>query len=256
MICSLGIIGTGHLSEFVCEGLRGSGWNQPLIISPHNRASAEIFQKRFNATIAETNQQVVDHTDAVFLAVRPAQIKHALSGIVWPTHQTIISAAAGFKLSDFALLNVDAKIVRVMPLSAAAVMASPTTIFPNVTDVVELMKCVGSVIPLMSEHEFDAATANAAAYGWYFALVDEIIRANVSAGVSADSAKRLSLETLAAVVKVSQASSKSGESILKHLATPGGITAHGLDILKERQAIEDWGVAFDSVVRRLGLSQR
>lgn len=252
MICSLGIIGTGHLSKFVCEGLRASGWNHPLIISPHNLKSAELFHNRFNATIAETNQQVVDQTDAVFMAVRPAQMKQALSDIIWPSHHTIISAVAGFKISDFIALNVNAKIVRVMPLSAAAIMASPTIIFPNVADVVELMNCVGSVIPLVNELEFNAATANAAAYGWYFALVDEIVQANVSAGLSLDSAKRLSLETLAAAIKVSQASSKSGESILKHLATPGGITAHGLNILKERQAIENWGVAFDSVIKRLG----
>jgi pyrroline-5-carboxylate reductase len=251
MIDSLGIIGTGHLSEFVCEGLRASGWAHELVVSPHNRTKAALFHQRFDASIAETHQQLVDRTQAVFVAVKPAQIKQALSDIVWPAHQIIISAAAGVKVSDLADIVTGANIVRVMPISAAALMASPTTLFPNHPLVAELLAQVGPVIPLASELEFDAATANAAAYGWYFALMDEIMQANVRAGLTPDSAKRISIETLAAAAKVSLASTKDCDSILEGLATPGGITEQGLDILKQQQAIECWGTAFGKIVERL-----
>jgi pyrroline-5-carboxylate reductase len=255
MIDSLGIIGTGHLSEFVCEGLRESGWTHELVVSPHNRAQAEFFHRRFGASIAETHQQLVNRTKAVFVAVRPAQIKQALSDIIWPVHQTLISAAAGVKISDLKGFATDTNVVRVMPISAAALMASPTAMFPNHPQVAELLAQVGSVIPLESELEFDAATANAAAYGWYFALMDEIMQANVRAGLSPVSAKRISVETLAAAAKVSLASTIDSETILERLATPGGITTQGLEILKQQQAIKCWSTAFDAVVQRLTVSQ-
>ena len=77
------------------------------------------------------------------------------------------------------------------------------------------------------------------------------IRDSIRAGLSAESAKLISVETLAAATKVALASTKDSEFILETLATPGGITAHGLKILKDRDALKPWGAAFDAVVRRL-----
>ena len=250
MIDSLGIIGTGHLSAFVCEGLRAAGWSHELVVSPHNLEKAGTFRRRFDVRIADNNQQVVDGTKAVFVAVRPAQVKQALSGIIWPCDQMIISAVAGEKISNLADI-ADTRIIRVMPISAAAYMASLTIMYPQNPEVSELLSQIGSVIPLQNEIEFDIATANAAAYGWYFALMDQIQQANIDAGLSRESAKLISVETFAAAIKVSQASNRDNSLILESLATPGGITEHGLKILKDRDALNPWSEAFYAVVRRL-----
>jgi len=163
----------------------------------------------------------------------------------------VISAAAGVEISALSDIAGRTQIVRVMPISAAAYMASPTTMFPNNPEVSELLSHIGAVIPMANEVEFDIATANAAAYGWYFALMNEITQANIRAGLSAETAKRISVETLAAATKVSFASTQNSELILESLATPGGITAQGLKILQDSNALKPWGAAFDAVVHRL-----
>ncbi len=89
MIDSLGIIGTGHLSAFVCEGLRASGWTHELLVSPYNQEKAEAFCQRFDARTADSNQDIIDRTKAVLIAVRPAQMKRALSGLIWPKNQIL-----------------------------------------------------------------------------------------------------------------------------------------------------------------------
>lgn len=251
MIDSLGIIGAGHLATFFCEGLRASGWIGDLVVSSHNREKAEAFRQRFDASKADCHQEVIDRTKAVLVAVRPAQIQRALSGLIWPGGQKIISAAAGVKISQLAEIASDTLIVRVMPISAAAYLASPTIVFPEDQEVSELLSHIGSAIPMADETEFDVASANAATYGWYFALIEEIFQANIRAGLSPASAKLISVGTLAAATKVSLASTKDNESILETLATPGGITAHGLKILKDRRALEPWSEAFDAIVDRL-----
>jgi pyrroline-5-carboxylate reductase len=246
-IASLGVIGTGHLSGFVCEGLRNAGWIGDLIVSSHNPIKAADFQQRFGAQTVECNQNVISTSEAVFVAVRPGQVSHALAGLEWAQGQLLISAMAGVKLATLQALAVDATVVRTMPVSSAALGASPTSCFPENNQVTTLLCQVGSVTCLSSEDEFEAASVNGAAYGWYFALIDEMTRANERAGVSTAKAKMIAVETLASAAKVASHSEQSGGEILTALATPGGITAKGQNFLNDQNAIAPWGQAFDLI---------
>ncbi|MDA9009435.1 NAD(P)-binding domain-containing protein [Alphaproteobacteria bacterium] len=251
MIESLGIVGTGHLSGFVCEGLRKTNWNGKLLVSAHNPSKAQVFQDKFGAEILTDNQSVVEQCQAVFVAVRPMQVEAALSGLNWRPEQLLVSAMAGVKIDLLQRLAPPAVVVRTMPISSAALCASPTSYFPENEIVRDLLSLIGVAIAMGSEAEFEAASANGAAYGWYFALIDEIVQANVRAGLPKVHAKKVAIETLAAAAKVALASDESGADILKSLATPGGVTAHGLGVLTKQQALRPWGKAFDAVISRL-----
>lgn len=249
MIRRLGIIGAGHLAGFVALGLRNAGWDGDLIAP--DRPSAAAFAAHCGGDIAADAQTLIERADAVLVSVRPAQVEAALSGLHWPDDRLLLSAMAGVKIARLAALAPGARIIRAMPISAATVGASPTPVFPRDDAAEALLSLIGAVIPMESEAMLEAASANAAAYGWHFRLIDRLVAANREAGLSDATAKRMAAETLIAASRVALASEEDGDAILKSLATPGGITAQGLAILDEADAFAPWTDAFAAVAARL-----
>ena len=251
MINCLGVIGTGHLSGFVCEGLRKAGWQGELIVSGHNPEKAKSFALNYEATIAIDSQSLIENSDAVLVAVRPVQVVEALQGLNWRSGQLMISAMAGVKISTLQELASGATIVRSMPISSAAELASPTTYFPENQQAKKLFSLIGVAIAMNNEVEFEAASTNGAVYGWHFAMIDTLVKANEKAGLSPEVARKITIETLRSAAKIAAASNLDGAAILEGLATPGGMTAQGLSILREGKALEPWSEAFDSVCARI-----
>lgn len=250
-VARLGIIGAGHLAGFVVAGLRRAEWGGDVVIPERGRRAA-AFAERHGAALATDNQAVADRSDAVLVAVHPADVEAALSGLRWPAGRLLLSAMAGVKIARLAALAPGAEIVRCMPISAAAIGASPTPLFPADAQAETLLAHLGAVIPMASESALEAASVNAAAYGWYFRLIGRIEAANITAGLDAEAARRMAIETLAAAAAVARVSDAPADTILRDLATPGGITAQGLDILKEANAFEAWDAAFAAVATRVG----
>ena len=249
MIDRIGIIGAGHLAGFLADGLRQAGWGGRFVI-PH-RASAAAFAARHDADIAPTAQEVIDGAEMVVVAVRPAQIDAALAGLVWPAGRILLSAMAGVKIARLQILAPGAEVVRAMPISAATVGASPTPVFPRHAAVEALLSLLGPVIPMRDEAALEAASTNAAVYGWFFRLIDRLVAANRDAGLDEDAARQIAIGTMIAAGRVALERDESAEAILETLATPGGITAQGLAVLDEADAFAPWEEAFRAVSKRL-----
>lgn len=249
MIARIGVIGAGHLAGFLAEGLRWDGWDGALLVP--DRSNAAPFAARFDAEIAESAQHILDNTDIVIVAVRPAQVERALAGLTWPTGRRLLSVMAGVKIDRLAALAPGARIVRAMPISAATVGASPTPVYPHDPMAVALLSRIGSVIPMKDEAALEIASANAAAYGWYFKLMSRLIAANQAAGLDEGEARLIAVGTMVAAGRVALNAEIAEEDILHTLATPGGITAQGLAILDAAEAFAPWEDAFSAVSDRL-----
>ena len=69
----LGFIGTGRITSSVIEGIFKSNLRvKKIYISPRNKTIAKKLSKRFKKVIvSNNNQQVIDSSSWVFLAVTP-----------------------------------------------------------------------------------------------------------------------------------------------------------------------------------------
>ena len=92
----------------------------------------------------------------------------------------------------------------------------------------------------------------AAFYGWVYALFNETVAWTTRAGVLPNTARSLVLETVRGAAEMSLAQPDIELSaILDTLATPGGITEHGLNILRQQQGLTAWTEALDAVLSRM-----
>ena len=250
----VGIIGTGHLAGYLVEGLRRAKPDLEIVLSPRNAAKAAELASRFGARVARCNQEVVDSTDVVLLTTRPVQAIAALGELTLRAGQLIISAAATVELRELEPAAAPATVVRALPLSCAAVNASPTLLYPDHDRARTLLELVGDVHRLESEEAFIRASVISAFYGWVVALLDETARWTAEGGVPREVARGIVLETVRGAAGLGLAQPEQELSVLlEALATPGGMTRHGLAIVRDRGGLSAWIEALDAVYARLRL---
>ena len=92
----LGFIGTGEIMSSIVTGLCSFGTtSHSTYLSPPNAAVASELFNRFKGpskgiSVASSNQEVVDHSDTIVIAVRPAGVRIAL-GQGRSTHEKLKS---------------------------------------------------------------------------------------------------------------------------------------------------------------------
>ena len=252
MIERVGIIGVGHLAGYLVEGFRRASKVIEITLSPRNVEQSARLAARFGAVVADVNQAVADTADLILLTTRPGDAIAACEGIVFRPEQTVISAAAGLPLKGLAPAVAPATAVRAMPISCAALNQSPTLLYPDHPQVRALFALLGQVHVLLDEAQFTPASVIAAFYGWVYALFDKTVAWTTQAGVPPETARCLVLETVRGAAEMSLAQPDVELSaILDTLATPGGITEHGLDVLRQQQGLTAWTEALDAVLGRM-----
>ncbi len=100
----LGFIGTGEITSSIVTGLRSSGISTKSIwLSPRNSAIANGLADRFQGIlVASCNQDVLDHSDTIVIAVRPSAVRDVLSELRFgPDHRVISLVSALTLRSNF-----------------------------------------------------------------------------------------------------------------------------------------------------------
>ena len=249
----VGIIGVGHLASYLVEGLRRASSEMDILLSPRNLETSAGLAARHGATVAANNQAVADAADLVIVATRPGDVCAAAQAIAFRPGQAVVSVAAGLSLEDLIPAVAPARAVRALPLSCMALNESPTLLYPDQPQAHALFAILGQVHVLSDETCFTAASVLSAFYGWVYALLDETVAWTVQAGVPPQTARSLVLETARGAADMALAQPDEDlAAMLDGLVTPGGITAHGLDILHQRAALAAWTAALQAVFERLG----
>jgi pyrroline-5-carboxylate reductase len=241
----VGILGAGHIARALAEG-----WRRPtvdpavrpgLLVFDPDRARAVSFGATFNALVGDSIAEVVAGSEIVVLAMRPGDVPEALTEVA-RTHgpRPVVSLAAFVSLSELqAALPPDAHVARVMPNVAAAVgrgvfLLVPGTVAPAEADAIRgLFGLSGSVVDV-PEEQFDEATAISGCGPGFTAL---FVEALADAGLHAGLARDMAIELAAgAVAGAAELAARDGDpaALRTAIATPGGMTAAGLDVLEER----------------------
>ena len=252
MIERIGIVGVGHLAGYLVEGLWRAGPDIEIVLSPRNIERSAQLAVQFGAKVAANNQAVADAADLILLTTRPGDAVSACEGLAFRPGQLVISAAANLSLGLLEPAVEPATLVRAMPISCAALNQSPTLLYPDNPTAGDLFGLLGHVHVLPAEAQFVPASVIAAFYGWVYELLGETIAWTVRAGVPAQTARSLVLETVGGAVYMALSQPDLDlATMLDTLATPGGITEHGLEILRQGQGVTAWTMALDAVLGRV-----
>ena len=241
MAVKVGLIGCGHIARALAEGWSRDGLDgaPALVFYDIDPGHAEALAAACGGEPAPTAAGLVAASDLIVVAVRPQDVGGVLDGIGELLGQRpLVSVAAGVPLQDLQrALPAGAKAGRVMPNVAAALglgvfLLVPGSLGERKPEVAALFALAGDVVPI-DEGAFDAATAVAGCMpGMLAYLVTAFAAAGRKAGVPADEAVRLAV---AGVHGAAALIAREGDpaAVLTAAATPGGMTAAGMDALQD-----------------------
>lgn len=248
----IGFIGVGHIANYMLQGLGNTGKSFEFTLADPDldRVSRMIkeFDNIFDCFLTQDNQEAVDRSDLIILAVRPIDLEGALGTLNFKPGQVVASVVAGASLDQLNCLVSPATAVRVLPISCVAINKSPILVFPDNAPVKEVFSLLGQVHLLPHEDTFTPGTALVGAfYAWMFPLMDETASWTRDQGIDPETARALVIETIeGACAMARQQKQMSLGAIWETLATPGGISEHGAKLLNERGCLKAWPAALEA----------
>lgn len=250
----LGFIGCGTITAAMVTGLKSSGYEEAIVVSPRNAAVAAGLRRRFaNVTVAATNQGVLDACDGAVLAVRPQVLAAVIAELRFrPDHQ-VISLVAMTSLAYLRAATAPAAdVTRAVPMPMVARRQGPTAIYPATAVAKRIFDALGSTIELTDEKRFDAFTAETALMASYFRFVDTAATWLSGQGVESEQADRYVRQLFWGLAGTAMASPERslGELVDEH-QTRGGINEQVRAHLESKGMFTELASALDAVQARL-----
>lgn len=174
----------------------------------------------------------------VLLAVKPQQLDTVAPMLADVHPPLLVSILAGVEAAALAARISAGTIVRAMPNLPVAIGRGVTALYaPAIDDatraaVEALAAPLGAYEWIADEAAFDAVTALAGCGpGFVFRFADALAAAGAALGLPADQAARLALATLEGSAIMAAAADVSPAALADRVASPGGSTREGLNVL-------------------------
>lgn len=228
------------MAAAMARGLRDDVDGMLFTDSGSGRAAA--LAEELGGEAVDTNRELADRADVVFLAVKPAKLTDVAAEM--KAVRAVVSLLGATSLETVREAFPSAEVVRVMPNVGVEVRRG-VLCMTGVADVElrSLLEGLGHVVEL-PDSQFDAATAVMGCAPAYLALaVEAIADAGAADGLDAELARELVAETTAGTAELLR--TRHPADVRKAVASPGGSTEAGLEALDREGARE----AFEAAVR-------
>jgi pyrroline-5-carboxylate reductase len=164
---TVGFIGAGNMTSIITKRLFEQKTIKPEHTWISNRTNGKLLklQEQWPFQIAQNNEDVVDHCQVVFLAMKPQDFIAAVEPIasLFQPDQIVVSLLAGVPLDNLKSVLPNSRIVRVMPNTPSALgrgvigYCLADSEDDGAKGIVEdLLAPLGYVVPLEEGDMFDA----------------------------------------------------------------------------------------------------
>ena len=255
---NLGFVGTGAITSAIVTGLQSAGCEHAIRVSPRNAEAAAGLARQFPAvSVAASNQEVLDESDVVVLAVRPQVARRVLSELRFRPAHHVISLVGAFPLLAISqLVDPAGAVTRAVPLPAAAKRRSPTAIYPRDALALELFALLGPAFEVDTETEFNALCAATSTMATYFALADSVAAWLAGNGVAEAKARNYIAYVFSGLADTAiEAPERSFAVLACEHATPGGLNEQVRKHLAGRGLFDAVSEGLDAVMRRITSGQ-
>lgn len=241
---SVVLVGCGNMGRAMLEGWIASGKLAPadaLVVEPAEtlRAKAAALGVRALADAGEIGDD--ERPRLVIFAVKPQVILDVIPAYRrFKADATYVSVAAGTPVSAFErLLGSDAAIIRCMPNTPAAIGKGMMVTFANghvtaqaAAFVAALLSASGRVTEIADEELMDAVTAvSGSGPAYIFHFIECLTAAGEAAGLPAETAKLLAMQTVYGAAALAEASGEEPGELRRQVTSPNGTTAAALAVL-------------------------
>ncbi|WP_165394807.1 pyrroline-5-carboxylate reductase family protein [Methanofollis fontis] len=241
---TIGVIGTGSMGRMLIRALIAGGAASPEEVIASSRSAAPLLEiaRETGITALGSNRAVAGGADVVFLCVRPSDVRGVLEevGDCLDADTLLVSIASDVPLSLLAGWT-GARLVRVIPSITSAALKGVTLVVrgPNAdeSDMRVLHSLLGAISTPVEcgEDEIEVMTAlTSCGPAFFAAFLRECAASAVRTGMlSPERAETAVRETFIGTAALLDGGMETFEEIIDAVATPGGITEAGVQMIGE-----------------------
>ncbi len=221
----IGIIGVGEIGRALVEGLRDPGGPTPeVFLSPRGtRTCAELSERYDGVHVCADNQQVVDRSELVIVAVRRQDRHEALDGLRVDGSKVVVNVMAGVANDELrSMLATDATLVRAIPLPSVRERRSVTVTYPSHPAVDTFFEQLGGALPVVDEAAFDVFSALTGTLTAHYAYLAALTSWAARHGIPAHDAEHYVRGLFQAVGRALGDETRSLQRLSADHETPGG----------------------------------
>jgi pyrroline-5-carboxylate reductase len=247
----IGLIGCGNMARALARG-----WGQPVVCSDPVRERAESLAEETGGEAVADNASVAAGADLVVLCHKPSQLEEVALEVA-PQANAVASILAATSLVALHAAYSRQPVYRFIPSlpvevrQGAVVQAAPLgpSIDPDMDRAVsELFASLGTLV-VLDDRLVDVAMGLMSCAPAYVALVAEAqIDAGVRKGIPSAQGAELVVQTLAGTAELLRRRGNDTMAIRREVASPGGLTARGLDALERGGIRAAFSDALDAVL--------
>ncbi|MFL0413602.1 pyrroline-5-carboxylate reductase [uncultured Sphingomonas sp.] len=236
---SLWLVGCGNMGGAMLRGWIDAGLSpQAVTVIDPGRPTVPEGVTVLEASPSGTAPQVI------VLAVKPQLLDAVAPSIATVRPALLLSILAGVEEATLAAkIQADA-IVRAMPNLPVAIGRGVTALHSVTADAAvrdtahALVAPLGKVEWIADEASFDAVTAlSGCGPGFVFRFIDALAKAGAALGLPEDQAARLALATVEGSAAMAAQASEAPAVLADRVASPGGSTREGLNVLDRDEAL-------------------
>lgn len=242
----IGMIGAGNMADALIKGLLSRQVLPPGAIWATNRSNRERLaglQARYGVRITPVKPPLLDAARVIILAVKPKDAQEVLDEIGGAVHREhlVISVIAGIPLASLEAALPDVPVIRAMPNTSAAVLASATALAAGAQATEDhlqmstrIFEAVGDTVAV-PEAVLDTVTGlSGSGPAYVYRLIEAMIHAGTDLGLSDELARRLSVQTLIGAARMLEESAEHPAELRRRVTSPGGTTMAALGVLEDR----------------------
>ncbi len=232
----VGFIGSGNMAAAMARGWQkaeGSGPSE-MLFTDSGSGRARDLAAEVGGRAVDTNEELVEQSDFVVLAVKPAALEEVAATL--PAPRAVLSLLGATPLAKLVGQFPDSAVLRLMPNLGVEVrqgvicIAHPEGLDPEIhSEASELLAAIARVFELPDD-QMDIATAMMGCTPAYFAVVAQALATEgVAGGLDPEVANAMVAESLAGTAGL--LGHRSPFEIQVAVASPGGSTEAGLEAL-------------------------
>jgi pyrroline-5-carboxylate reductase len=242
----IGFIGAGNMGQAIINGLLAAKAvaKSNIIIYDPDREKIQVLKKK-GLRIAADNEDLIDRSDIIILAIKPQLIDEILEDIKESRLKAclLISIAAGITTGHIEnLLARKVALIRVMPNTPALIREGVTAIcrgrFASVGDekmAEAIFSSVGKTVKV-DESLMNAVTGvSGSGPAYIFLIIETLIESGRQVGLSREKAEILARQTVLGAAMMAMQSGDDEAILRKKVTSPGGTTEAALKYMDKKK---------------------
>ncbi len=254
----IGFIGSGQITKAVIEGIINSKLKiAKIYISKRNKKiSRNLKAKSKRIIILKDNQEIIDKSSWIFLAVTPDVGNKILYKLKFYKNKMIISFISTINMTQLKkITGLKKNIVRVIPLPPIALCKGPVPIYPPNTKVKKFFDKLGTTVQINNENLSLNFWTTSAMMAPFYEILYTLSNWLVKNGIKKDNAQKYISYLFNALSEDALKYKKNLKKLVKQSQTPGGLNEQAVNDLRKAGFYNLLEKTSNKIIKRLKKSQ-